>query len=320
MDHTIHSINHNYIHINATQAEQSLMSFIGFRGEKDKIKASNEKTSQVVIPLTDLAHSPEFVEDWSDGELVKIDVVDGQTEFVMAQTAQHLMLNFQCSDSPLMELVGDVYKTAYRVAQQKGFDHLIRVWNYLDQINGEEAGMERYQTFCVARHEVLDELSQLDQPNPAATAIGGYYGHNTFTFLFSRQKGKVIENTRQVSAWQYPSRYSPKQPRFSRAMQYGDLLLCSGTASVVGHETIHLNDLNAQFDECMVNIQALLDASDILTPLSQGIYRFYLRDKALLPCVLEKIKALKIEQFLLLEGDICRKNLLIECEAVFQSV
>ncbi len=320
MDHIIHSINHNYIHINAVQAEQSLLSFIGLEGEADKELASNYQTTQVVMPLTVLAHSPGFRESWSDGELVQINVIDGQAEFVEAQTACHLMLNFQSSNRPLKELVDEVYKAAYQTAQEKGFGSLIRVWNYLDQINDKEAGMERYQTFCVARHEVLDELGYLNEPNPAATAIGGHFGHNTFTFLFSRQMGKVIENKRQVSAWNYPNRYSPKQPRFSRALQYGHLLLCSGTASVVGHETIHLNDLDAQFDECMINIQALLEESDLVTPLNQGIYRFYLRDKVLLPAVLEKIKALKIEHFLLLEGDICRKNLLIECEAVFQSV
>ena len=230
------------------------------------------------------------------------------------------MLSFQCTDRPLGELITAVYSTAYEVAHQHGFKHLIRVWNYLNHINQHEQYIERYQTFCIARHNVLEAMQQLDQPNPAATAIGGHYGHNTFAFLFSRHAGHVIENKRQVSAWQYPKQYAPKQPRFSRAMQYGNLLLCSGTASVVGHETIHLNDTAAQFDECMINLQALMAESSLEMALSQGIYRFYLRDKSQVNQVVAKIQALKIENYVVLEGDICRENLLIECEAVFQSV
>ena len=94
--------------------------------------------------------------------------------------------------------------------------------------------------------------------------------------------------------------------------------MCSGTASVVGHETIHLNDLAAQFDECLANVQALLDEADMLTPLNTGLFRFYLRDKRLVEQVIQLIEARNIQSYIILEGDICRENLLIECEAVFQ--
>lgn len=320
MDQNLNSPQHSFIQINAPGDCQTLLEFTGLQDSESITAPLTHGTVEVVMPLVVLAASPNFKEQWSDGASVDVKCLSDKLEVTAAETEHHLMLSFQCGNQPLDELVTAVYSTAYQLAQQQGFKHVIRVWNYLDQINGNELGEERYQTFCVARHRVLDSLQQLQQPNPAATAIGGHFGHNTFVFLFSRRVGQVVENKRQVSAWQYPRQYAPKQPRFSRAMQCGDTLLCSGTASVVGHETIHLDDLTAQFDECMTNIQALLDESGVETPLNQGVYRFYLRDKSLVNQVVSKINALQINDFLVLEGDVCRKNLLIECEAVFQSV
>ncbi len=322
MDSKNNPIKHRYIQVNPAQIGEALLSFRGLQinaNDAANCIVTNNKSTVFTMPLTVLAQSPGFQELWSDGSAVLIKSDEGKAELTVAQTSHHLMLSFQCADLPLAESVKEVYSTAYQFAHQQGFEHLIRVWNYIDQINRIEQGTERYQAFCVARHQVLEDLQQLETPNPAATAIGGHYGHNSFVFLFSHQPGQVVENKRQVSAWQYPRQYAPKQPRFSRAMQYGDLLLCSGTASVVGHETIHLDDLSAQFDECMVNIQALLDESDVDTPINEGVYRFYLRDQKLMDQVLAKLQALKINDFVLLEGDVCRENLLIECEAVFQS-
>ena len=320
MDHNSNSSQHNNIQLNVPSAHQPLLSFVGLEGSETSQFKLNRTSTDVIMPLSLLAQSPDYHEQWSDGTAVVVQSIVGKHTLTLAETEHHLMLSFQCDNQALDELINEVYSTAYQLAHQHGFKHLIRVWNYLDQINQHEKDIERYQTFCVARHQVLETQQQLVHPNPAATAIGGHYGHNTFVFLFSHQAGQVIENKRQVSAWQYPRQYAPKQPRFSRAMQYGGLLLCSGTASVVGHETIHLDDLAAQFDECLINVQALLDESELETLLNQGIYRFYLRDKSLVDQVVAKIMAVEIGRYVVLEGDICRENLLIECEAVFQSV
>jgi chorismate lyase/3-hydroxybenzoate synthase len=194
----------------------------------------------------------------------------------------------------------------------------LRTWNYIDRINEVENQEERYQTFCVARHEALAQLGQLELPHPAATAIGGHQGKNLFVFLFAKQAGRVIENKRQVSAWNYPKQYAPKQPRFSRAMQCGTLLMCSGTASVLGHKTIHLNDVSAQFEECLKNVSVLLTEDVNQHQIKDGIYRFYLREAAHTALIESKINELGIEKYSILHSDVCRENLLIECEVVFQ--
>lgn len=279
---------------------------------------ADKKILNMEMPLEQLACSEGYSEFWGDDS----DIVESGEELnknmKWVRTEHHLMISFQFSDLNLFEKVDDIYTAAYAFSEQLGFACLLRTWNYIDRINVIENDQERYQTFCVARHQALARLDKLQAPNPAATAIGGINGQNNFVFLFSHNPGIVVENKRQISAWNYPEKYAPKQPRFSRAMQYGDLLMCSGTASVIGHETIHLNDLGAQLEECLINIGTLLEDSSLNNEIGSGMYRFYLRDSSHLSQVLEQLKRHDIDNYVILAGDVCRDDLLIECEAVFQ--
>lgn len=270
----------------------------------------------VPIPLEVLAHSPAYAEHWCVAQPV---TSERFADYHQIMTDQYLVLIFADPEADFEHWVTHSYRTAYQAAAEAGYDHLLRTWNYLYDINGKTHGLERYQLFCVARHRVMEALDLLDRPNPAATAIGCHTPENVVVFLFSRASGRVIENKRQTPAWQYPRQYAPKQPRFSRALIVNDVLLCSGTASVVGHETVHLDDLPAQFDECLNNLQVLIEESGAGHQLADGMYRFYMRDTSDLPVVLEKIKDHGIRQFVVLHGAVCRENLLIECEVVFQS-
>ncbi len=276
----------------------------------------NQAVNDVVIPLEVLAQSDSYEEFWTDGTEV---IIEQDAEVTKISTSAHLVLVFESSDLNVSKLVQTVYARAYEISQQHNCPHLLRTWNYLHDINGVDEGLERYQSFCVARHEILAQLGQLTVPNPAATAIGSINGKNSFVFLFSREPGQVIENKRQVSAWQYPAKYAPKQPRFSRAMLLENMLMCSGTASVVGHETMHLGDLEGQFVECLNNVEQLLQSSEQPHAVSSGIYRFYLRDRSCASQLETLIKNQGIENYIVLHGDICRENLLLECEVVFQS-
>ncbi|MCF6300928.1 MAG: pteridine-dependent deoxygenase like protein, partial [Proteobacteria bacterium] len=198
------------------------------------------------------------------------------------------------------------------------YQNLSRTWNFFPKINEKNHGVESYQQFCISRHEVLKQYEQLETDYPAATAIGSKNNSYCFVFLFSKHPGKVIENNRQVSAWQYPLKYSPKQPTFSRAIIVSDLLICSGTASVVGHETHHENNFSAQFDESLANVEAIVKASHCNVQSGSGFFKFYVRSKKHLPQLTELIKASVIDKYVILLGDICRTSLLLECEAVFQ--
>lgn len=279
------------------------------------LPAHISRDHEVLVPLEVLAQSDGYCEYWFDQAettLVKT------SQLTQVMTPMHLVLIFDVGNEPIGSMVANVYRRAYQVAMEQDFPHLLRTWNYIHDINGVDDDVERYQSFCIARHAVLNEFNQLQQPNPAATAIGSHNEQNCFVFLFSQNPGQVIENKRQVSAWQYPEKYSPKQPRFSRAMAVDGMLLCSGTASVVGHETVQLNNTEGQFVECMKNVDQLLSTHDKGKQLASGIYRFYLRDKQRVDSLKKMIEEQGIEQYIILHGDICRKNLLLECEVVFQ--
>ena len=85
-------------------------------------------------------------------------------------------------------------------------------------------------------------------------------------FLAARRPPKMIENPRQTSAYHYPPKFGRHSPIFSRACVWGESgggrLFVSGTASIVGHETIHRGDVIAQTRETMVNIGALLEEAN----------------------------------------------------------
>jgi enamine deaminase RidA (YjgF/YER057c/UK114 family) len=72
----------------------------------------------------------------------------------------------------------------------------------------------------------------------------------------------MIENPRQTSAYHYPPKFGKHSPTFSRACISDDSqqanLFISGTASIVGHETVHAGDAAAQTRETLANIDALL--------------------------------------------------------------
>jgi chorismate lyase/3-hydroxybenzoate synthase len=139
-----------------------------------------------------------------------------------------------------------------------------------------------------------------------------------------------VENPRQVSPYRYPETYGPRSPTFSRAAlaDIGDgnvALFISGTASIVGHETVHHGDVREQTRETLRNLQAVIDAAN-----SRGTARFalaeldcviYVRHPADTEAVREVLEgalgadAPMARHAVYLEADICRSDLLVEIEA-----
>lgn len=231
---------------------------------------------------------------------------------------------------------GDVQaaaETAYRqlLQQVRGSSHpyLIRIWNYLDAINEGDGDGERYRRFCLGRATAVD--AEFNQAPPAATAIGHAHriGKVQLIALCAQQPGVALENPRQMPAWRYPRDYGPVSPGFSRGALLGDgrhtLLLASGTASIVGHRSLHVGDVVAQLRESLANLHALLDEAGTRDPalrfsLTQPqALRVYLRDPADLARVQAEVQAAGIAaaQVVYLHGDICRSDLLVELEGAF---
>ncbi len=277
---------------------------------------SNQSSAEKMpVPFEVLAQSAAYQELWiTDSKVTFSELAFGQ-QWV---SDDFLVILMTPESSDIEAISRQVYQQALSQARLLGFKSLIRTWNFFPRINDHENGLERYQHFCVARQDVLNHFPEFQAQNPAATAIGTHREENNFVFLFAKTKGKGLENNRQMSAWEYPPHYAPKQPRFARAMWHSGLLICSGTASVVGHETHHKGDVVKQFNESVLNVQTLLEQSEDKVEIHQGVFRFYLRNPDDIPQVLTCLAESKINHYVVLAADVCREDLLIECEAVFQ--
>lgn len=204
-----------------------------------------------------------------------------------------------------------------------GFAAPIRFWNYLTAITEDEDGMERYRRFNIGRHQAFS--ARLRQPlPPAASGVGGSHASSMIYFLAAHEPARTVENPRQVSAYSYPPIYGPRSPSFSRASVHelgpAKTLFISGTASIVGHETLHLGDLRGQIAETIENLRAVIGAAERAESAPLGddwLFKIYLHDAAYREEVDRAVEtAFPGSRRLHLRGDMCRAELLLEIEAV----
>lgn len=229
------------------------------------------------------------------------------------------------SDTPLRQAAYDAYARIFRLLDDQGLPHLWRLWNYMADINGESHGLERYRQFNMGRGDAFEAGARSVVGRvPAACALGVASGPLTVAFLAGPTPIVAVENPRQVSAFLYPDRYGPRSPTFSRAALAHppgqELLFVSGTASIVGHETVHPGDVRAQTVESLDNIAAVLAAASARArtgPYAPGDlgYRAYVRYAADLDVVREAVvQRLGGAPVSYVQADVCRADLLVEIE------
>ena len=229
--------------------------------------------------------------------------------------------------TPLQLAAESAYRRIFALLETLRYPYVFRFWNYFADINVHSFGLERYRQFNLGRQDAFLAHGRDGVGNaPAACALGCAQGPLTIAFLAGRVAPLSIENPRQISAYQYPPQYGPRSPMFSRAsvarLGQNDVLFISGTASIVGHATLHPADVVAQTRETMTNIRAVVDEANRLLKqpafdLAGLDYRVYVRHPAdlqriraeLACCVGRALKAVY------LQADVCREDLLLEIEA-----
>lgn len=227
-----------------------------------------------------------------------------------------------CSPRHYCDAIELAYRRLLDLAVARDFSELLRVWNYLPMINRGDGDAECYKQFCLGRERAFRDYRKLVD-YPSACAIG-HQGQRTCVYLLaSRSPITHIENPRQLSAYNYPRQYGPASPSFSRASLDGasGYLYLSGTASVIGHESLHPNDLDAQLDTTFDNIDHLMAHSGGLrgvkaTP-AMSLLKVYLRK----PGDEARCRAAVEARFgdlpaVYLQGDICREELLVEIDGL----
>lgn len=280
------------------------------------------------IPLQALSQ-PSSEEWFSFG-----DVTRGTTGSVEWSVAGDVMLGAlrRETETRVDDATLDLYREMIRFTREAGFPHFLRIWNHLGRINEPQDGLERYRRFSIGRHQAFEEAGyRFENDLPAASAVGCHEDSLVTYFLASRQEPKCLENARQVSAFAYPPLYGPKSPSFSRAavVRWSDRfqLFLSGTASIVGHQSVHIGDVDAQLDETFHNIDVLLARASVIEPEalfttdSLVFLKIYVRNAPDFDRIrLQVMRRLPHVEVSYVVADICRKELLLEIEGIAESL
>lgn len=237
------------------------------------------------------------------------------------------MFDAGADKTPLQQATESAYRQVFALLDTLHYPYLFRFWNYIADINTHSFGLERYRQFNLGRQDAFLAHGRDVAGNvPAACALGLTQGPLTIAFLAGRVAPLSIENPRQTSAYQYPQQYGPRSPTFSRAslvrLGQDEVLFVSGTASIVGHATLHPADVVAQTRETMTNIEAVLAEANRLASqpgldLAGLHYKVYVRhpaDLAQIRAELERIVGIA-PNAVYLQADVCRQDLLLEIEA-----
>lgn len=236
----------------------------------------------------------------------------------------------EADETPLEATARGLYGDVFATLAATGFAHLHRLWNYVPRINEESHGLERYRQFNAGRQRAFLAAGQSAFAGaPAACALGAGTDGLWVSFLAGRAPSLPVENPRQVSAYHYPREFGPRSPTFSRAAlsALGDgrlALFVSGTASIVGHRSLHEGDIRAQTREAVANLRAVVGAADARCGAGFSVEQLqavvYLRRPADAPAVREVLAAELgvlaplVEQAVWLQADVCRRELLVEIE------
>lgn len=229
------------------------------------------------------------------------------------------------------------YRELLTLCTERDRPHLLRLWNVVPAINRLDGGLERYRRFCRGRAEAFeDHHGPLFQSHLcASSAVGGNGDTLVVWFLASAHRGVARENPRQVSAYSYPPCYGPRSPSFARATRCppaaGDWLLLSGTASIVGHRSVHAGDVERQLEETLDNLEHLLLPWEARPAAIEGgrrcaseqearvhALKVYVRHAEDLPVVRAGVEARLGADLpvLYMQADICREELLLEIEGL----
>jgi hypothetical protein len=166
------------------------------------------------------------------------------------------------------------------------------------------------------------------QPPPTASAIGVSGDDLWIHCLASSVAGRAVENPRQRPAWRYSARYGPVAPAFSRAtlaeVAGRQRLLIGGTASIVGEDTAHLDDVREQLQETVRNLAALVSYAAPRAETESGSLARITHVRAYVPrahhaAVVHdelRLRSMGRAGIEIALAPLCRRELLVEIEGV----
>lgn len=230
--------------------------------------------------------------------------------------------------------------------EQLSINHIIRQWNYIEDIalvEGLEKENQNYQVFNDVRSRFYDRGS-FDNGYPAATGIGMTAGGVIIGFIALSPSELVsvrpIQNPGQIDAHRYSEDVlkgtasvgleKKCTPKFERAklvsIGSSHYIYVSGTASILGEKTMHVGDVENQTLTTIDNIfklfskenQESLGLSFDVSEIHFSHLRAYVKYNRDIPVVRKVCESkLNSNSILFLISDVCREDLLVEIEGVF---
>ncbi len=286
-----------------------------------------EDPRMLSLPLPTLS-SADVCEVWRCREKV-VSGMEGPIRY--AHDGKSLFAHLEIADpadSDLSQVVFHAYQQLFRFVLGQEYPHVIRVWNVVPNLNCGKGDQERYKQFCVGRSLAFEGLLLAHAPHPAASCVGNRNGNLFISMLASKQPGIPVENPRQLPADRYPRQYGPRSPAFSRAMVQRSgsetLFHVSGTASIVGHESLHPEDPHKQLEETLCNLRVVLEHSarrvgmPALGLRDLSWVRVYVRHPRHVDSIRTHLRQQLGEDasLIFLGADICRRSLLVEIEGL----
>ncbi len=232
----------------------------------------------------------------------------------------------------------------YLAREGYSMEQILRTWLYQGDIVGPEGMTQRYKELNRARTDIFEGKRFLrdflpsdftGEVYPASTGIGADDVDVLMACLAMKTDRddvvvKSLENPEQTSAFEYSSCYSPKSPKFARAMAHIADGVCkifvSGTASITHSETRHVDDVAAQTHQTLDNIEALIAGSNLQNHDISGfdaalddlaLARVYVkRPEDLDSCRTICRQRLGATPVIYTIADVCRSDLLVEIEGI----
>ncbi|MFI5006209.1 MAG: hypothetical protein ACHQKZ_02165 [Solirubrobacterales bacterium] len=212
------------------------------------------------------------------------DAVDGPIAVRIREGARfsHITAGFGgalAMDGPtFQQRVAAAYQAVFAQLQHRAARNPVRFWAFVPGIHDDlGAGLDRYMVFNAGRYGAYSAHfgppTSFGRSLPTASAVGVPGDALTLHCLAAEETGLPVENPRQIPAYRYSRRFGPRPPCFARATLLrghaeGPLLLVGGTASIVGEESRHLGNLEAQANETFRNLASVV-ASAAGDPLSE---------------------------------------------------
>lgn len=285
---------------------------------------TDDKT--VPVKLSTLQSSQDskknVVEVWRSDSTIINSGINSNCRWRCCKDYLFVSIDLECNVSDDLENISELaYQNILQTIQDSEYQKLLRFWNIIPRINVGDGDDENYKRFCNGRLNAFNQFGVADTEYPAASAVG-HYGDGITVYAITAKVNPVhIGNPRQTEAYEYPRQYGPSSPSFARATSFSipntenqKLFFISGTASILGHDTVHIDDLSGQLHTTNDNILYLLKEAGLRRDDIHSL-RVYLRHPEDAELTAKTIQAwYPNAQVNITHADICRANLLVEIE------